>query len=141
MDCQILQEYLNNLAKWETDWQMKFTEGAPAPPWVPRHPHDKQIHFDYSLHQKMEHVQSAKYLGITITDDLDWGQHISEVSCKATNTLGFLRCNLVLATGHTKEDAYKTLVRPQHEYAAPILHPYHDTQIGHVEMVQRTAAR
>ena len=27
-----------------------------------------------------EQVQSAKYLGITISDDLDWGQHISEIS-------------------------------------------------------------
>ena len=41
-------------------------------------------------------VQSAKYLGLTITDDLDWGQHISEITCKATKTLGFLRRNLAL---------------------------------------------
>ena len=38
-----------------------------------------------------------KYLGITITDDLDWSQHISEISCKASKTLGFLRRNLALA--------------------------------------------
>ena len=37
--------------------------------------------------------------------------------------------------------AYKTLVRPQLEYAAPIWHPYHKTQIQQVEKVQRTAAR
>ena len=28
----------------------------------------------------LENVQSAKYLGITITDNMDWGQHISEIS-------------------------------------------------------------
>ena len=89
----------------------------------------------------MEQVQSAKYLGITISDDLDWGQHISEISSKATKTLGFLRCNLAFAPRHTKEAAYKTLVRPKLEYAAPIWHPYHETQIGQVEKVQRTAAR
>ena len=37
--------------------------------------------------------------------------------------------------------AYTTLVRPQLEYAAPIWHPYHDTQIAQVEKEQRTAAR
>ena len=88
---------------------------------VTRHPPDKHIQFDYTLHQqRLEQVQSAKYLGLTITDDLDWGQHISEISAKATKTLGFLRCNLAFAPRHTKEVAYKTLVRPKLEYAAPI---------------------
>ena len=39
----------------------------------------------------------------------------------------FLRRNLALAPRHTKEVAYKTLVRPRLEYAAPIWHPYHET--------------
>ena len=33
----------------------------------------------------------SSYLGITITDDLDCGQHINNVTRKATKTLGFLR--------------------------------------------------
>ena len=55
----------------------------------------------------------AKYLELTITDVLEWGQHISEISCKATKTLGFLRRNLALALRHT----------------APIWHPYNETEI------------
>ena len=70
----------------------------------------------------LEQVQSAKYLGLTITDNLDWGQHISEIACKANKSLDFLRRNLARAPRHTKEVAYKTLVRPQLEYAAPIWH-------------------
>ena len=103
---------------------------------------DKHIQFDYTLHQKrFEQVQSAKYLGLTFTDDLDWGQHISKISAKATKTMCFLWHNLAFAPRHTKEVAYKTLVRPKFEYAAPIWHPYHKSQIGQVEKVQRTAAR
>ena len=56
-------------------------------------------------------------------------EHVSEISCKATKTLGFLRRNLALAPRHTKEVAYKTLVRPQLEYAAPIWYPYNETEI------------
>ena len=56
-------------------------------------------------------------------------------------TLGFLRCNLALAHRHTKEVAYKTLVRPQLEYAAPIWHPYNETRTAKVEKVHKTAAR
>ena len=55
--------------------------------------------------------------------------------------MGFLRRNSALTPRHTKEVAYKTLVRPQFEYAAPIWHPYHETQIAQVEKVQRTAVR
>ena len=39
----------------------------------------------------------AKYLGITISDNMDLGQQISEISSKATKTLGFFRRNLAFA--------------------------------------------
>ena len=71
---------------------------------------------------------------------MDWGQHISEFSSKATKTLGFFRRNLAFAPKSTKEVAYKTLVRPKLEYAAPIWSPYSKLQINQVEKVQRTAA-
>ena len=142
IDFQILQDDLNSLAQWETDWQMKFNVAKCHSMRVTRHLPDKHILFDNTLHQqKYEEVQSAKYFGITITDNLDCGQHVSEISCKATKTMGFLQRNLALAPRHTKEVVYKTLVRPQLEYAAPIWNPYHKLQIQEVEKVQRTAAR
>ena len=55
--------------------------------------------------------------------------------------MGFLRLNLALTHRNTKENAYKTLVRPQLEYAAPIWKLYHKHQIQEVEKVQMTAAR
>ena len=66
-------------------------------------------------------------------------QHVSEILCKATNTMGILRRNLALASRHTMEAAYKTLVQPQLENAAPIWNPYHKLQNQEVEKVQRTA--
>ena len=102
----------------------------------------KRIIHDYTLHQQtLENVQSAKYLGITITENMDWGQHISDISSTATKTLGFLLRYLAFAPRSTKEVAYKTLVRPKLEYAAPIWSPYRKTQIQQVEKVKRTAAR
>ena len=79
---------------------------------VTQHQHHKHILFDYSLHnQTLENIQSAKYLGITITDNMDWGQHVSEISSKATKTLGFLRRNLAFALRSTKEVAFGALTR------------------------------
>ena len=72
-DCQILQNDLNSLAQWEIDWQMKFNVVMK----VTRHLPSNQIHFNYSLHhQILEQVRSAKYLGLTITDDMEYGVNI-----------------------------------------------------------------
>ena len=108
---------------------------------VTRHQHHKQILFDYSIHnQTLENVQSAKYLGIAISDNMNWGQNILEISSKATKILSFLCRNLAFAPRSTKEVAYKILVRPKLEYAALILYPCSKLQINQVEKVHRTAA-
>ena len=121
-DCESLQVDLDSLAHWESDWQMKFNVAKCHSMRVTRHSPLKQIKYSLTLHnQTLEQVTSAKYLGITITDNLDWGQHVSDVTTKATQTLGFLRRNLALAPGETKDMAYKTLVRPKLEYASPVL--------------------
>ena len=62
IDCQILQDDLNCLVQWETDWQMKFNAAKCNSMRVTRHLPDKHISFDYTLHQqKIEQVQSTKY--------------------------------------------------------------------------------
>ena len=71
-----------------------------------------------------------KYLAITITDNIDWGQHISKISSQATKTHGFLRRNLAFAPYSTKKVAYKTLVQSTLGYASPILSPYSKLQIN-----------
>ena len=144
MDCQILPYDLISLPHWESDWQMKFNVAKCHSMRVTRHLPDNQIQFDYTLHQQeLEQAQSAKYLGITtrITDNFDRGRHISEIAYEATKTMGFLQHNLAMAPRNKKKVAYKTLVRPQLEFAAPVWHPYYGTQTAQVEKVQRTAAR
>ena len=66
----------------------------------------KQIIHDYTLHQQtLENIPSAKYLGITITENMDWGQHYSDTSSKATKTV---RLKVSFAgTWSTREVAYK----------------------------------
>ena len=106
-----------------------------------RHPPHKQIVHGYTLHnQVLENVSSAKYLGVQIIDDLEWGQHINEITSKATKTLGFLCRNMAFALRETKAAAYKTLIRPKLEYAAPVWMPHHQKEIDRLEKVQRPIA-
>jgi len=139
-DALRLQEDLNRLSKWEKTWQMAF------------HPDKCQVinicrrrqvlHHNYMLHGlSLNHVNSAKYLGVTLTHDLSWNKHINNISSKANNTLSFLKRNLQINNTNLKATAYQTLVRPQLEYASCVWDPYTKTNINRLEMIQRRAAR
>ena len=102
-DQQLLQDDLEKLALWDEAWLMKFNVAKCHPMRVIKHPPHKQIVHGYLLHnQGLENVSSAEYLGVQITDDLDWGQHINEITSKATKTLGFLPRNMAFAPGETQ---------------------------------------
>ena len=64
--------------------QISLWEWLGAPTRIPT-PHPKQIIHGYTLHsQVLENVSSAKYFDVKITDDLEWGQHINEITIRVT---------------------------------------------------------
>ena len=139
-DALIIQEDLNMLAAWEEKWMMKFHPDKCHVLSITRKLHP--VKHQYTLHGHiLEAVDSAKYLGITITSDLRWKNHISQVCSKANKTLDFLKRNLNIASTTVKRNAYTSLVRPLVEFACTAWDPYHSTQSHRLEMVQRRAAR
>ena len=73
----------------------------------------RKIQANYTLEGTvLENVESIKYIDVTITNDLEWNTHISNVSTKANIALGFLRRHLYSCPLDVKEAAYKGLVRP-----------------------------
>ncbi len=96
----------------------------------------------YLLHNtKLDSVTSAKYLGVTISNDLTWNTHIDNITKKANQTLGFLRRNIKVHSEPLKSTAYKTLVRPQLEYSSTVWSPHTESSISQIESIQRRAAR
>ena len=86
-------------------------------------------------------VNRFTYLGIEISSDLRWNNHVTAVVSKASRTLNFVRRNLYRCNSHIKELSYTTLVRPLLEYATASWDPYTACNIKDLEMVQRRAAR
>ena len=75
-------------------WPIVFSMG------VARRQRHRQVLFDCSLCRRaLKGVLSASCIGITFSGDMDWGRHISEISSKATGTLGFLRGNWAFEPG------------------------------------------
>ena len=96
----------------------------------------------YTLHGEiLESVDCARYLWVSITKDVSWNTHINQITSKANRTLGFVKRNVRTTNQSVKELAYKTLVRPQVEYASTVWSPYTKQNIQKIEMVQRRAAR
>ena len=101
-----------------------------------------KIQANYTLEGTvLENVESIKYLGVTITNDLKWNTHISNVCTKANRNLGFLRRNLYSCFPDVKEAAYKGRVRPVLEYGSSVWDPHTHGLQEELEKVQNRAAR
>ena len=74
----------------------------------------------------LENVDNIKYLGVSITNDLKWNTHISNICIKANRTLGFLRRTLFSCPQNVKEAAYKGMVHPILEYGSSVWDPHPD---------------
>ena len=102
----------------------------------------KPIIFQYTLHnQVLKSTNKAKYLGVTITNDLTWNHHINNITNKANPSLRFIKRNVKTNSIKTKELAYKTYVRPKVEYCSVVWDSWQKQQINQIEMIQRRAAR
>ena len=133
-DATLLQQDLDSLLQWEQDWGMSF---HPSKCQVTRITTKKAVHetsYNIRGHQ-LELVASSKYLGVTISQDLSWREHINNITSKANGTLALLQRNISHCPKTLKAQTYKTSVRPQLEYCSPIWDPHHKKNIQKIEAV------
>ena len=86
-------------------------------------------------------VSSANILGVTLSSDLTWNDHVNEAIRKANKRLYFLV--LLKRAGVNTHDIinfYCTVVRPVLEYCSPIFHhALPECLINDIERVQKRA--
>ena len=106
-----LQKYLYLHENWGNTWGMCFNATKCNIMWVSRTCDSK--HFNYSLTgQVLEDVMDAKYLGVTLSNDLEWSKHV-----------------------------YFSLIHSVIEYGATVLDTCHKYNSNKIKRVQRIAAR
>ena len=139
-DHQILQDDLNSLVKWSTDWTMNFNISKCKILQITTH-HNKST-FTYKMSSiPLATVLEHNYLGIRLHHKLSWDPHINYICNKANRLLGFMKRNLRNSPLEIKEHVYKQLLLPSIEYCSSIWDPYHQTSINRLEMIQHRAAR
>ena len=137
-DSITLQQDLDNLAAWENMWGMQFHPEKCISLSVTRS--QKPFHTSYILKgHTLKSVTTAKYLGITISKDMNWDTHINNITSKANKIIGFLRRNLPIQNTETKTLAYKSMVRSNLEYYASVWAPHTEKLKSKLEQVQRRA--
>ena len=98
--------------------------------------------YSYKLSgQVLNEVKDSKYLGVTISNNLDWSKHITTTTTKANARLSFIKRNLKDCPQKLKEIAYFSLVRSFVDYASAVWDPHQKFNQEKLEMVQRRATR
>ena len=140
-DCDILQSDLSSLQEWATTWQMCFNPEKCEVLRVTRRTKNV-IQSSYRIRNTaLKLVSSAKYLGVIIDSKLNFNEHVDCICKKANTTRAFVHRNTKNCPMKVKALAYKTLVRPQLEYASSVWAPHTHCNIDRIEAVQRRAAR
>ena len=139
-DCDNLQDDLNKLEIWQHEWQMQFNPSKCNIICISNKQRPPQRTY-FFCGSKLEQVDSASYLGITVNSKLKWSEHISSISSKASRSLGLIKRNLWNCPRKVRETAYTSIVRPKLEYASASRDPHFKKDISVLERVQRKAAR
>ena len=140
-DQEKLQEDLRALEQWESDWLMEFNPSKCSVMNMREQKKDPLL-FDYKLHgQVLEKTRTNKYLGVHLSNTMEWTTHIEHTAAKGHRTVGFLRRNFSSCSTEAKAATYTTMVRPILEYASVVWDPTLKKDIDQLEKVQRVAAR
>ena len=84
---------------------------------------------------------SVKYLGVTISSNLSWSEHIASTCKKAKRQLGFIHRRFCQSPPQVRGKLYRATVLPKLEYCSAVWDPHKLTDIAKLEDVQKFAAR
>ena len=107
-DAAKLQSDLTALQEWAQKWQMKFNPSKCHVLRISRK--QNPVESNYVLMGKvLDSVTHHPYLGVELSRNLDWGQHVNNKVMKANLSLGFLRRNLSSCPEEWKRQPTKPL--------------------------------
>ena len=139
-DTVILQSDLNNIINWCNINRMSLNPMKCKLMTITRSRHPPSPIYNIGS-DSLEVVSYYKYLGVIISRDFSWKNHIDSVTSKATKLCGFIRRVVKSNNSTVLVKLYTSLCRPVMEYAAPVWCPSLHTHQLLIEKVQRRFTR
>jgi hypothetical protein len=142
-----LQQDLDSLHRWSTDWQLRF---HPQKCSVLRlgNPRDSTVYTMKGRNEQGEECtielkesEVERDLGVMVDNGLSFKKHVAQATAKANKIVGIIRRTFDYLTPETFVQLYKSLVRPVLEYGHSVWQPRHKTLCIEVEDVQRRATK
>ena len=137
-DQLILQQHISQIVEWSKTWQLKFNISKCSVSSI------KPVKFKFAYsHDNVEfcRVGSFKYLGVMISDDLSFEDHIKAVTAKGSSILYLLMRTLKNASTRAKRLAYFSICLPILEYSSEVWNPCRKKHINKLEAINRRAFR
>ena len=140
-DCDHLQEALSYANSWSKQSNIDFNASKCKIMTISRRksPIEANYHLDST---ELMRVDSEVDLGVTVTRNLSWKQHIFQIVSKANKMLGLLRRTCPLLINHdARRTLYLSLVKSHLCYATEVWSPSQSTFQTNLERIQRRATR
>jgi hypothetical protein len=115
---QALNGDLDGMSQWANQWLIQFSPPKSVTLNITRK--KKKIPKpELKLGgQTLKEVQAHKHLGVTITHDLSWNDHINNIAITANKLLDILNAYKYKLDRKSLERIYLTYIRPKLEYAS-----------------------
>ena len=142
----LLQSDLDVLSLWSTNWKLMFNETKCSIMSIFSHPsldQDSDPQTEYLINGlAILPCKQQKDLGILVSSDLSWSDHVSRITSKAYKILRLLRRTFTSQINvTTKKKLYIALVRSQLTYASQIWRPMLLKDLYPIEHIQRRATK
>lgn len=135
-----LNNQFNKVVSWCQEWQMSINYNKTV--YMKITLKKNPLCYQYGTNSvNLTEVAEYKYLGVWITNDLNWNKHVDITTGKCLRKLFFLKRSLKYSTPSVRMLAYKTLIRPMLEYAVIIWDPFTKRNINQLEKVQNKGLR
>lgn len=136
-----IQEDLLKLMEWSEIWQLNFNiDKCCALHFGNKNPNNK-YYMDKNSQKELTKIENEKDVGVTFDHNLFFNTHISNIIKKGNRMKGLIQRSFEYLDKPTFNKLYKSLIRPQIEYANVVWHPLYKGQMRELEKVQRRSTK